>query len=385
MLREQLAGRSLTFSSEIGDAVSEADAVFICVGTPPGVSGEANLVAFEQAAREIARRATGPLTVVEKSTVPAGTAGHLERTMLEERPDLRERSMWSPIRSSFRRRLSRTRSIPIGSSSGRRRLERSRRCATSPAPRGRRRAVDRDGYHERRARQARLQRVPRAEDLVRNALARIRSIGRGCRCGGPCDGGGSRIGPDFLGAGLGFGGYCLPKDLSAFEHSSRRLGYPFPLLAEVARINDEAIQAAMSKIRDVVWNLEGKRVALLGLSFKPATDDVRFSPSLILARSLLGEGTHVVGYDPVAGSAALVEVPELELAADRTRRRRVPIVSSSARHGTAPRTRSPPPRQRDGSENLVDGRNLLDAAAVNEAGFAYRAMGRPGSFGASGP
>lgn len=113
-----------------------------------------------------------------------------------------------------------------------------------------------------------------------------------------------RIGPEFLEAGLGYGGYCFPKDLSAFERLSERLGYPFPMLAEVARVNDEANQAALAKIRDVVWNLEGKRVALLGLSYKPDTDDVRFSPALTLAGHLLAEGATVVGFDPVAGAAA---------------------------------------------------------------------------------
>ena len=99
-----------------------------------------------------------------------------------------------------------------------------------------------------------------------------------------------RIGRAFLDAGLGYGGFCFPKDLQAFERLAARLGYDFPLLREVARINGEAVEATFDKVKDALWNLEDKRIALLGLSFKPNTDDVRFSPALALARRLLDEG-----------------------------------------------------------------------------------------------
>ena len=104
-----------------------------------------------------------------------------------------------------------------------------------------------------------------------------------------------RIGRAFLDAGLGYGGYCFPKDLQAFERLADHLGYDFPLLREVERLNEEAVSAALDKVREAVWNLEDKRIALLGLSFKPETDDVRFSPALALARRLLDEGATVVG------------------------------------------------------------------------------------------
>src|SRR4029453_2211936 len=117
-------------------------------------------------------------------------------------------------------------------------------------------------------------------------------------------------------AGLGYGGYCFPKGLMAFERRSGDLGYDFPLLREVARLNEEAVDSAFAKVKEAVWNLEGKRVTLLGLAFKPGTDDVRFSPSLGLARRLIERGATVVGYDPRAGSNAIAELPELETAVD---------------------------------------------------------------------
>ena len=94
---------------------------------------------------------------------------------------------------------------------------------------------------------------------------------------------------------------------------SERLGYPLPLLDEVERVNEEAVEAVAAKVEEALWNLEGKRIALLGLAFKAGTDDVRFSPALALARRLLASGAVVVGYDPRAASNAKEDLPELEL------------------------------------------------------------------------
>jgi UDPglucose 6-dehydrogenase len=150
------------------------------------------------------------------------------------------------------------------------------------------------------------------------------------------------------------------------------------LLAEVSRINDEAVRVAVAKVREAVWNLEGKRIALLGLSFKPDTDDVRFSPALTLARELLAEGASVAGFDPVAGAGARDEVPELEVADD-------PYSAAADASCVVICTGWPQFRELDlerlgeamAVRNLVDGRNLLDPSAVARAGFTYRAMGRP--------
>lgn len=126
----------------------------------------------------------------------------------------------------------------------------------------------------------------------------------------------ARIGRDFLNAGLGYGGSCFPKDLQAFERMAADMGYEFPLLKEIEKINHESVRAAFDKIKDALWNLEDKRVALLGLAFKPGTDDIRFSPALALAQMLIEEGAVVVGYDPHAGPNAKREVPDLQLGLD---------------------------------------------------------------------
>jgi UDPglucose 6-dehydrogenase len=187
-----------------------------------------------------------------------------------------------------------------------------------------------------------------------------------------------RIGRAFLNAGIGYGGYCFPKDVAALRRLSERLGYPFPLLAEVERVNDEAVEAVAAKVEDALWNMESKRIAVLGLAFKPGTDDVRFSPSIALARRLLDSGAQVVGYDPHAGTSAKEELPELELANDvygaATGAHAIVIATDweEFRELNLPKLRDVMTYPL-----VVDGRNLLDSDAMAEAGFWYYPTGRP--------
>ena len=186
-----------------------------------------------------------------------------------------------------------------------------------------------------------------------------------------------RIGRAFLDAGLGYGGYCFPKDLQAFERLADHLGYDFPLLREVERLNEEAVSAALDKVREAVWNLEDKRIALLGLSFKPETDDVRFSPALALARRLLDEGATVVGYDPYAEANARAEVAGLETASDV-------YEALEGAHCVVMCTAWEEFRTLDLDKAkellvypiLVDGRNLFDPAEMMAKGFTYFGTGR---------
>jgi len=186
-----------------------------------------------------------------------------------------------------------------------------------------------------------------------------------------------RIGRAFLDAGLGYGGFCFPKDLQAFERLAARLGYDFPLLREVERINGEAVEATVDKVKDALWNLEDKRIALLGLSFKPNTDDVRFSPALALARRLLDEGATVVGYDPWAAANAKSELPELEVAStadDAMEGAHCMVVCTDWDD-----FRSLDLRRARGllaHPIVVDGRNVFDPDKMKAEGFVYYGTGR---------
>jgi UDPglucose 6-dehydrogenase len=349
---------------------------------PPRVSGEANLLAVERAGRDIAGAATGPLVIVEKSTVPAGTAERLRRT-LGERSDLAG-SLEVVSNPEFLREGQALNDafhpdrILVGASSSR--AFAVMRQLYDPFLNDGVQLIETDITSAELAKHA-SNAFLALKISYANALARLcEASGADIEAVTRVMGADPRIGADFLSAGLGFGGYCLPKDLAAFQHLADRLGYPFEMLGEVARINDEAIKAAMTKIREVVWNLEGKRVALLGLAFKPDTDDVRFSPALSLARHLLAERASVVGYDPIAGAAARSEVPELELAADLYEAAEgASCVVVCTAWDELREIDLDELGKRMSARNLVDGRNLLNGQAAAEAGFTYRAMGRPGS------
>jgi UDPglucose 6-dehydrogenase len=194
-----------------------------------------------------------------------------------------------------------------------------------------------------------------------------------------------RIGRAFLSAGLGYGGYCFPKDVAALGKLSSRLGYAFPLLDEVERLNEEAVGATVAKVEDALWNLEGKRIAILGLAFKPNTDDIRFSPALVLASRLLAAGSSVAAYDPQAAVNAKRELPELEIsdspyeAADGARCLVLATEWDQFRHLDLVKV-----RERMESPIIVDARNALDRESVLAAGFvAYYPIGKPAVTGAS--
>jgi UDPglucose 6-dehydrogenase len=195
-----------------------------------------------------------------------------------------------------------------------------------------------------------------------------------------------RIGSAFLGAGLGFGGYCLPKDTQTLERIAERAGYDFGLIREVGRVNEEAVKAVAAKVEEAVWNLEGKRIAFLGLAFKVGTDDIRCAPALTLARRFTEEGAVVVGHDPMAAAEARAAFPDLQIADD-------PYEAVTSAHCIVICTEWPEYRELDldrvrglvAYPIVVDGRNVLDPDRAQLAGLTYLPVGRPARLGEGGP
>ena len=371
----------LRFTVDMSEAVDGADVAFICVGTPPRASGEANLSAVERAARDVARHATGRLVIVDKSTVPAGTAVRVRRALRHERPDL-SGQMEVVSNPEF---LREGRAVEDSLNPDRILVGAESLWAFNVMRQLYKPLTDKGcPIIETNIKTAELAKHACNAFLAMkvsyaNALARIcERSGADVTAVADVMGADSRIGRAFLNAGLGYGGYCFPKDIQAFERLSARLGYEFTLLREVARINDEAVTAALEKVKDALWNLEEKKIALLGLAFKPGTDDVRFSPALALARQLLTEGAVVVGYDPAASSNAKTEVPDLEIAPD-------PYEAADRAHCVVVCTEWEEFKELDLSEIksrmaypvLVDGRNLFNAADMESAELTYYPMGRP--------
>jgi UDPglucose 6-dehydrogenase len=378
-LEAELGTGRLRFTTDAAEAVEEAEVVFLCVGTPPRHDGEANLIALEHSATVIARGAKRDPVVVEKSTVPAGTADRLRLTLTLESGGRRFEVVSNP---EFLRE-----GTALADS-----LHPDRIVVGAESDRGR--AVMQRLYAPLTARGCPLLEtdIPTAELAKHasnaflalkisfaNALARI-SERAGADISSVVEvmGADPRIGRAFLSAGLGYGGFCFPKDVAALERLAARLGYDFPLLREVARLNDEAIETVVHTIQEALWNLDGKRVAVLGLAFKPGTDDVRFSPALALSSALLDAGAIVVGYDPQADRTAKEELPRLEIAGD-------PYEAATGAHCVVLSTDWDEFRLLDLARLraamvypvLVDGRNMLDPDEVTAAGLAYHGMGKP--------
>lgn len=380
LIERGLGSGRLRFEVEPTAAVSGAEVLFICVGTPAKASGEANLAAVERSARSLARHFSGPVVVVEKSTVPAGTAHRLLQVLRHERPDLTDdiEVVSNPefLREGHAVEDSlRPGRILVGAQSARG-FEAMRRLY-EPLTREGIRLIETDIATAELAKHA-CNAFLALKISYANALARLcERAGADVKAVADVMGSDARIGRAYLDAGLGYGGYCFPKDLQAFERLAARLGYDFPLMREIARINDEAVHATVEKVKDALWNLEDKRIALLGLSFKPRTDDVRFSPALALARRLLDEGATVVGYDPQAGANAKSEVPDLAVAASA-------YDAIDGAHCMVVCTEWDEFRllELERAKELlahpivVDARNLFDPAEMRARGFVYYGMGR---------
>ena len=187
-----------------------------------------------------------------------------------------------------------------------------------------------------------------------------------------------RLGPHFLRAGIGYGGSCFPKDASALKQLASNSGYHFQLLSAVIEVNELQKRRVVAKLQKHLGKLRGKRVALLGLAFKPNTDDMREAPSIVLASRLLAEGAEVRGWDPVARPGPLMNGVEIcETVAEAVTDADAAVIVTEWAELRDLATAE----IRDAMRNplIVDGRNMLDPDAVRQAGFAYEGIGRPTS------
>ena len=383
LLGDVVQGGQLRIAGDKAEAVGHGTVIFICVGTPSRDDGSSNLAFVEAVAREVARSLPpGQFRLVcEKSTVPVQTGERVARVIAREaRPEadwevasnpefLREGSAMIDTLDPDR--------VVVGTTSER--AQAAMRELYAPI-------LERSGAPFLATDRATAELIKHASNaFLATKISFINSVARVCeRSGADVDlvargmGLDPRIGVHFLKAGAGYGGSCFPKDVAAFAHRSRELGVDFGILNEVAKINHEARRAVVDKVRDALWHLDGKRIGMLGLSFKPNTDDLREAPSVDVARDLLADGAQVVAYDPVAGPQAARRVPGLELAdkavevADGAHA--VVVMTEWAEFG---KLEPADLRARMAYPILVDARNALDAEAFLAAGFTVAGVGRP--------
>ena len=324
--REQ--GR-IRFTTDLPTAVQHGEALFLAVGTPPLPGGEADLSAVERVCREIAAHADGDKLVVEKSTVPVGTGERIEQTLghsgrkgagfdVASDPEFLSEGravvdflvpdrIVIGVESTRAEQTLRSVYQPIVDGSFEWNLE-------TPAPTTRsevpllvtnRNSAELIKHASNSFLATKISYINAVAELCERIGADIEKVAEGM-------GYDRRIGKDFLRAGIGFGGFCFPKDLQAFVHIADQQGCDFRLLREVENINLRRIDLFVEKCRDRLWILKDKRIAVWGLSFKANTDDVRYSPAVSVVRRLLAEGVHIQAYDPQAMDEARPLLPEVD-------------------------------------------------------------------------
>jgi UDPglucose 6-dehydrogenase len=347
---------------------------FICVGTPPTPSGDADLAAVNAAVEELS--GDGGPALVMKSTVPVGTGRRVRSstpgTAYVSCPEFLQEG------TAVKNFLEPDR-VVIGADAGDESAADS--VATLYEPLGAP-IVRTDVSSAEMIKLAsnaflatKISFINEIANVCDEVGADVTEVARGMGLD-------ERIGPRFLNAGLGFGGSCFPKDTQALKILAGNSGYHFQLLSAVIEVNDLQKRRALGKLTRHLGSLSGKRIALLGVAFKPDTDDMREASSLVLASRLQGEGAQVSAYDPVAEEASRAQLPGVEIRASA-------IEALDGADGAVLVTEWPEFAEIDWADAakrmktpiLVDGRNFLDPEALRAAGFTYEAIGRPSADG----
>jgi len=366
----------LSFTTSIKEGIKEAEVVFICVGTPSLPSGEADLSAIEKVTRQIGKNLNGYKVIVEKSTVPVKTGEKVEEILKETAKEginfdvasnpefLREGSAIKDFMQPDR--------VIIGVNSRKASsiLLELYEPLNAPILITDIKSAELIKHASNAFLALKISFINAVANICDLAGADIKKVAKGIGLD-------KRIGESFLNAGIGYGGSCFPKDVSAFIHIARELGYTFHLLEEVERINRGQRIRVIEDLESFLGNLEGKIIGLLGLSFKPFTDDIRESPAIDLVKLLLKRKAIIRAHDPVAIPNFSRIFPNLTYFKD-------PYKLSEGAHALVIVTDWP----EYGYLNLkklknlmaypliVDGRNLLDPQRMKEIGFYYSSIGR---------
>lgn len=375
-------------------AIAGAQAIFICVGTPPLDNGEADLSAVANVARMIAQYATGRCLVIEKSTVPVQTGQQLKKQLqlyarkgpqceLASNPEfLREGSaihdffhpdrivigvereeVAAQLEEVYRPVLEQTFRCPVHAN-----------CNFAKKPTW----VVTDTNSAELIKHAsnsflamKISFINMVADLCEAVGADVTKVALGMGID-------PRIGPAFLNPGIGFGGFCFPKDVQAFVRIAAKAGCDFSLLKEVENINNRRIEQFVEKVRRELWVIRGKKIAVWGLAFKPNTDDVRFAPAIELLKFLIREGAEVSAYDPQATEKARAALPGVhycdspyEAARDTDA---ILITTEWEEFGNLDWNRL---RQIVSRPLVLDGRNMFNPTDLTFYGFDYVSIGRP--------
>jgi UDPglucose 6-dehydrogenase len=380
LLAANLRKGTLSFSADLAATIRAADVIFVCVGTPQGDDGSADMAQIEEVSRLIAENLNGYKVIVEKSTVPVKTSVWIKKTIslykkseaefdVASNPEfLREGSAVGDFLQPDR--------IIVGVES-----DRARDLMLRIYDRHMDRILVTNIDTAELIKHAsnsflalKISYINLMANLCERTEADVELVAKGMGLD-------PRIGTRFLKAGIGFGGSCFPKDLKALIKIGEDLGVDMSLLKETDRINQARVRLLLDKLKSALWILRDKTIAVLGLAFKPETDDVREAPSIRIIQALLDEGARVRLYDPKAADNMRESFPE-----DRVRVVYAASPAEAAEGTNAALICTEWPefldldladlKGRMANPILIDGRNLFDPAAVRISGFEYLSIGR---------
>ncbi len=383
LFRKNVRSGRLVFAGSVEEGLKfngrRAAVVFIAVGTPPRHDGSADLSAVESVAETVAKHMDSYTIIVDKSTVPVETGEWVSRTVQRFNKsgtayDVVSNPEFLSEGSAVKDFLHPDR-VVLGVSS--KRAEAIMRQVYAPLKTT---VLVTDVKSAELIKHAsnsflatKISYINAVSNLCEKVGADVQMVAKGMGLD-------RRIGPMFLNAGIGFGGFCFPKDLEAFYWISKQKGYDFSLLKAVKEVNDHQKGWIARKIEEKLWNLEGKTVALLGLAFKPNTDDMRFAPSIDVAAQLKSRGVRLRAFDPVAAERAkeLAEFKGVHFAKDAYDAVKgadaLAVITEWPEFKTLDLKRA---KRLMRTAVLLDGRNVFDPAAARAAGFEYAGVGRP--------
>lgn len=380
LLKANLARKKIFFCPDLAETIRSSDVLFVCVGTPQNVDGSADMSQIEEVARMIAENLTGYKLVVEKSTVPVKTSYWIKRVItlykksegdfdIASNPEfLREGQALADFLNPDR--------IIIGVET-----KRAKEILLKIYEKFRDRILITNIDTAELIKHAsnsflalKISYINLIAELCEKTDADVELVAKGMGLD-------PRIGEEFLRAGIGYGGSCFPKDLKALAKIGEDLGVNMNLLKEVDRINSERVRIFVDKVKKALWILKDKKIGILGLSFKPETDDIREAPSIKVIAELLREGAHLRLYDPKAmenmkrvhpeeppriiychssyeaaeGTNALLFITEWKEFAGLDLKKIKDLMANPI---------------------LIDGRNIFDPKELNALGFEYYSIGR---------
>ena len=376
LVKKNVAAGRLTFTSSTAEGVQKSDVIFIAVPTPPHLDGSVDLSFIERVARDIAAAMTTYKIVVDKSTVPVKTGEKVAETIkryCQAKVDFDVVSNPEFLREGFAvGDLMKPDRIVIGVRSRRPIAAMKEIYAPFSAP-----VVVTDINSAELIKHA-------SNSFLALKISYINAIAAICEAAGAnvqevATGMGldERIGRRFLNAGIGFGGSCFPKDLSAFVKIAEQIGYDFRLLKEVQHINADQMERFVKKITDTLWVLKDKTIGVLGLAFKQNTDDIRMSPAIELCHRLQKEGAKLRVHDPKAMAKARAVLPNATYVDDMNAvAKGCDALVIATEWDEFKKLDFERARKSLTHPIMFDGRNLFDHAEMERLGWIYKSVGR---------